>query len=316
MKNQFIKNLKPNIPVDDIFFLTRRDIKEKRDGAPFLTLEFQDKTGRVAGIMWDRVEDALRCVEAGGFYHVQGKLGDYQGKPQLTVNVIYPADPDEVSRDDFIATTRHDRQKLLEELRGLIAEVKNPYMNKLLESLFENPEFTERFSMAPGGARVHHNYLGGLLEHTVFMCRLAKAVAGVYSEVDKDLLVTGVILHDIGKTREYTYDTALDHTLDGRLLGHIVMGYEMVKDRIKGIKGFPEELTRILLHIVLSHHGHLEFESPKTPKFVEAFIIYCLDNLDSRVMMFRDVVEKNQGVKWTDFQRYLETNVYIRDPLE
>ncbi|OYD14325.1 hypothetical protein CH330_08955 [candidate division WOR-3 bacterium JGI_Cruoil_03_51_56] len=313
MKKQFIKNLKPNIPVEDIFFLTRRDIKEKRDGAPFLTFEFQDKTGRLTGIMWDRVEDALRCVTTGGFYHVQGKLGNYQGKPQLTVNAIYPADPDEVSRDDFIATTRYDRSKLLDELHDYFTGIKNPHLKKLLKTFFEDQEFMTRFSEAPGGAMVHHNYLGGLLEHTVFMCRMAKAAAETYKEVDGDLLMTGVMLHDVGKIREYVYDTAIDHTYDGRLIGHVVIGYEMVHEKIKGIEGFPEELSRMLLHIILSHHGHLEFGAPKTPKFAEAFIVYFLDNLDSRVAMFRDVVENNPGTKWTDFHRFLETNVYIKD---
>ncbi len=316
MKKQFIKDLKPTIPVNDIFFLTRRDIKERRDGAPFLAFEFQDRTGRVTGIMWDRVEDALRCVEAGGFYHVQGKLGDYQGRPQLTVSVIYPVETSEVNRDDFVAASRFDRQEMLKELNGYIAEVKNPYLSRLLGAFFDDPEYTEQFSLAPGGARVHHNYLGGLLEHTVLMCRMAKAAAGTYEEIDADLLMTGTILHDVGKTREYVYDVALGHTFDGRLIGHIVMGYEMVQSKLKDIEDFPEELARMILHIILSHHGHMEFGSPKTPKFVEAFIVYSLDNMDSRVMMFRGTVEKNPGTKWTDFNQFLETNVYVRDPTD
>ncbi len=313
MKKQFIKTLKPGFPVDDIFYVPRRDIRERRDGGAFVTFEFQDKTGKVAGIMWDRVEDAIGCCQAGGFYHVVGKFGDYQGKPQLTVSSIYPAAKEEVNRDDFIAATKHDRDKLMAELRGYVAEVSEPHLAKLLKSFFGDPDFVQLFYDAPAAVSVHHAYLGGLLEHTVFMTRAARAVADVYAEINRDLLLAGIILHDIGKTREYVYDAAIDHTYDGRLVGHLVMGYDMVRARIAAVKNFPEELGRMLLHIILSHHGQMEFGSPKTPKFAEALIVHFLDNLDARAAMFRETVEKNPNVKWTDFNQYLETNVYIPD---
>lgn len=313
MKHQYARELKPNIPVDDVFYLVRRDIKERRDGAPFLTFLFQDRTGQVAGIMWDRVEDALKCVEPQGFYRVVGKLGDYQGKPQLTVNAIYPADMSQVDRDDFVVASRFDRGEMLGRLREYVGKVENPFLHRLLDAFFDDSKFSERFSLAPGGAAVHHACLGGLLEHTLFMCRMAETAGAIHEEVDADLLMAGVILHDVGKVREYSWEVSLDHTFDGRLLGHIVMGYEMVKERIAAIDGFPEELARMLLHIILAHHGHMEFGSPKTPKFVEALIVYHLDNLDARIGMFRDAVKRNVGVKWTDYHPYLETNIYIRD---
>ena len=313
MKKQFIKDLKAGTQVDDVFYCSRRDVKERRDGGAFLTLELRDKTGSVNAVMWDRIDDALRCVEVGGFYRVVGRMGDYQGKPQFNVSLIYPADPADVSRDDFIAASRYDRDKMMAELRGYVAAVKNSHLSALLDAIFGDPDFVEKFSLAPGGARVHHAYLGGLLEHTLLMCRLARSFPEVYKEIDGDLLMTGVILHDVGKVREYVYDVAIDHSHDGRLLGHITMGYEMVSDKLAGIKGFPEELGRMLLHIVLAHHGQMEFGSPKTPKFAEAFIVYFLDNLDARAAMFRETVEKNAGAKWTDFHPYLETNVYIKD---
>lgn len=313
MKRQFVKDLKVGVLVNDIFLCTRRDVKDRRDGGQFLTLELKDKTGTINAIIWERIEDALACVETGGFYHVQGRVGDYQGNPQLTISLIWPADKSELSREDFLTASRYDPKEMLAELRSYITEVKNPHLLRVLTAFFDDAQFIERFSTAPAGAQVHHDYLSGLLEHTLFMCRLARAVAVTYPEIDRDLLMTGVILHDVGKVKEYCYDVAIDHTLDGRLIGHIVLGYEMVKEKITAIKDFPEELARMLLHIILSHHGHLEFGSPKTPKFVEAFVVYSLDNLDSRVMMFREVVEKHPGIKWTDFHQYLETNVYIKD---
>ncbi len=313
MKRQFIRELKAGAQVDDVFYCSRRDVKERRDGGAFLTLELRDKTGSVAAIMWDRIEDALRCVAVGGFYRVAGRMGDYQGKPQFNVSVIHPADPADISRDDFIAASRYDRGQMMTELRGYVAAVKNRHLRALLDSFLGDKSFAERFALAPGGARVHHAYLGGLLEHTVMMCRLARSFPEAYKEIDGDLLMAGVILHDVGKVREYVYDVAIDHSNDGRLLGHITMGYEMVREKLAGIDGFPEELGRMVLHIVLAHHGQMEFGSPKTPKFAEAFIVYFLDNLDARAAMFREVVEKNPGAKWTDFHPYLETNVYIKD---
>jgi len=313
MKRQYVKDLKPGVPVDDIFFVTRRDIKERRDGAPFLTFDLMDRTGNVAGIMWDRVEDAISCVEPGGFFRVQGKLGNYQGRPQLTVTVIYPADPKDIDRDDFLRATKHDREEMMSELHGYIETVKDRHLKKLLTSFFDDREFVDQFIMAPAAVQVHHAYLGGLLEHTVMMARLADKMPAVYSEVNRDLLMTGIILHDVGKTGEYVYESVLDHTYDGRLVGHIVIGYGMVRDRIKRIPGFPDELSRMVLHIVLSHHGQMEFGSPKTPKFVEALIVHFLDNLDARVAMFREALEKNPDTKWTDYQQFLETNIYVRD---
>jgi 3'-5' exoribonuclease len=314
MKKQFIRDLKPGAQVDDIFYCSRRDVKERRDGGIFLTFELRDKTGGVNGIMWDRVDDALRCVEAGGFYRVQGKLGDYQGKPQLTVNIIYPADMSEVARDDFIAASRYNRDEMLAEIRGYIDQVENVHLHALLEAFFNDPKFVEQFVLVPAGARVHHAYLGGLLEHTVLMCRAARTFTDIYQELDRGLLMTGIILHDIGKINEYVYDIAIDHTYDGRLLGHLVMGCQMVEERIVGIKDFPDELSRMIRHIILAHHGQLDFGSPKTPKFVEAFVVYALDYLDSRIAIYREVVEKSKNTKWTDYNDYLESNVYIKDP--
>jgi 3'-5' exoribonuclease len=204
---------------------------------------------------------------------------------------------------------------MLAELRGFIAEVKNVHLRALLDAFFDDPRFVEQFSLVPAGARVHHAYLGGLLEHTLMMCRGARVLPDNYAEVDRDLLLTGIILHDIGKLREYVYDIAIDHTPDGRLLGHLVMGCQMVEEKLAGIKDFPEELSKLIRHIILAHHGEMEFGSPKTPKFVEAFLVFSLDYLDSRVAIFRDMVEKNKNVKWTDYNDYLESNVYVRGPV-
>jgi 3'-5' exoribonuclease len=313
MKRQFVKDLKAGVLVNDIFLCSRRDVKERRDGVPFVTFEFRDKTGSVNGIMWDKVEDALNFITPGTFCRVQGRVGDYQGKLQLTVSIIVPANDSEVSRGDFIAVSRYSCEDMTAELRGYIEGVTAPHLRSLLNSFFGDKQFMQEFQNAPAAQQVHHACIGGLLEHTVLMCRIARVIPQVYPEVNHDLLLTGIILHDVGKTREYVYEKAIDHSLDGRLIGHIVTGYQMVQDKIAAIPDFPAEPARMLLHIILSHHGQMEFGSPKTPKFAEALIVHFLDNLDARVAMFRDAVEKNPNVKWTDFHQYLETNIYIPD---
>ncbi len=315
-KRQFVKDLKPGMLVNDVFFCSRRDLKERRDGGQFLTFELRDRTGVLSAIMWDNIEDGLNYIAGGAFCHIQGKVGDYQGKVQVTVTALFPVEPVQVAREDFIAVTPLNRAELLKELQGYIGRMRNPYLRNLLESFFNNAQFKEEFAIAPGAVRVHHAYLGGLLVHTVTMCRLAERLPEIYPEVDPDLLLTGVILHDIGKVREYSCDPVIDHTDSGRLLGHIMLGYEMVKEKITQIKEFPEELARMVLHMILAHHGEEEFGSPKTPKFPEAFLVFSLDYLDSRLAIFRTAMEKNKGVKWTEFNDYLNTEIYIRDQPE
>ncbi len=313
MKRQFVKDLKPGTLLNDVFFCSRLDLKDRRDGGRFITFELRDRTGALPAIMWDNIEDGLTYIASGGFCHIQGKVSDYQGKPQVTVNAIFPVDPVQVSQEDFIPTTRYNTSELLQELKEHIATIQNPHLRALLDSFFEDPKFAEAFSLAPAAVRVHHAYIGGLLEHTLMMARNARHIAATYPDIDRDLLLTGVILHDIGKVQEYSYNLAIEHTDAGKLIGHIVIGYEMVKEKIARLADFPPELARMVLHIILAHHGENQFGSPKTPKFPEAFLVFSLDYLDSRLAIFRAAMERNKGVRWTDFNDYLETDIYIKD---
>lgn len=314
MKRQFVKDLKPGALVNDVFFCARLDIKDRRDGGRFITFELRDRTGTIPAIMWDNIEDGLTYIGTGAFCHIQGKAGDYQGKLQVTANAVFPVDPVQVSRADFIAVTRFNRHQLLEELRGYIAEVRTPPLRALLEAFFNDPKFAEEFALAPAAVRVHHAYLGGLLEHTTMMCRQVPRIAEIYPELNRDLLITGVILHDIGKVREYSYDLTIDHTDAGKLLGHIVLGYQLVLEKLQTLPDFPEDLRQMVLHMILAHHGETAYGSPKTPKFPEAFIVFALDYLDSRLAIFRAAMEKNRGVRWTEFNDYLDTDIFIKNP--
>ena len=313
MKRQFVKDLKAGTIVNDVFWCSRRDLKARRDGGQFLTFEIRDRTGAMPAIMWDKIEDGLNYIADGSFCHVQGRVGDYQGRLQITVNAVYPVEPVQVSRADFLPTSRFSSEELLNELLDFINSIKNPWLRTLLDSLFSDRNLREQFTQAPAAVRVHHAWLGGLLEHTVMMCRLAQHLPEVYPEIDRDLLLTGCILHDIGKLQEYTIGQAIEHTDEGKLIGHIVLGYQLVADKIGEISNFPSDLAKKVLHIILAHHGEHEFGAPKTPKFPEAFLVFFLDYLDSRLAIFRVAMEKNRGGRWAEFNDYLETDIYISE---
>ncbi|MEO0109065.1 MAG: OB-fold nucleic acid binding domain-containing protein [candidate division WOR-3 bacterium] len=314
MKKQFVKDLKVKTAVSDIFYLSTREVKDRRDGGQFLRLELSDKTGTIAAVMWDNIAVVLDSVNPGTFVRANGVVGEYQGRLQMTVALLQPVNEREVSPGDFLAVSQYPIEEMYAELRGYFEEVTDPHLRRLLDLIYSDETFVYRFKNAPGGARVHHAYLGGLLEHTVFMLRAARSFKSTYPELNYPLLVTGIILHDIGKVDEYKYDLVIDHTLDGRLLGHVVMGYRRVDTAIRALGEFPEELARMLMHMMLRHHGEMEFGAPKTPKFFEAYLLHMIDHIDAWAAMFRETVAANPGTKWTDYNNYLETNVYIPDP--
>jgi 3'-5' exoribonuclease len=313
MKKQYVKDLKAGQSVQDIFYLVGREVRDRRDGGSFLILALTDKSGKIYGKIWDNAKQVIEYAIPGNFYQITGMVKEYGGENEIAVKDLTEIPLEQVAKNDFLPTSRFNSDELLAELKTYFKLIDNPNLTKLIDSFFADDEFVEQFKTAPGGARVHHAYLSGLLEHTVLMLRFSRGIEIAYPKVDYQLLVAGIILHDVGKIKEYVYDKTIDHTYEGRLLGHIVIGYEMVKAKIDKIPEFPDELKRVLLHMILTHHGQLEFGSPKTPKFVEAFLLHILDYTDARVMMFRDVVEKNKGVKWTDYHQFLETNIYIKD---
>jgi 3'-5' exoribonuclease len=302
MKRQFVKDLTVKTMVSDIFYVAGREVKDRRDGGHFMKLELADKTGTINAVVWDNVTELVSSAKPGQFVRVNGSVGD-----------VTPVLEKEISRDDFIAASRYSIDQMYAELVAGFELVTDPHLRQLLDLVFSDADFVKRFQEAPGGARVHHAYLGGLLEHTLFMLRIAAPLKAVYPEVNYPLLVTGIILHDAGKIEEYQYTNAIDHTWEGRLLGHVVMGYRRIDAAIRKLPGFPEELARMILHMILSHHGEMEFGAPKTPKFVEAYLLHMLDHMDAFTAIYREMVNRNQDIKWTEFSNFLESNVYIPD---
>jgi 3'-5' exoribonuclease len=313
MKKQFVKDLAIGNKVSDIFYIRSRKQFERRDGGKFLIVELSDKTGVVQGKIWDYIVELYSESIPGNFAKVQGDVSEYNGETQITISNIQKISDKEISSKDFITSSKYDIEEMYKELAGYIDLIKDSDYRKLLNNFFSNPDFLHKFKTAPASTGIHHAYIGGLLEHTLFMLRLSRSVPNVYPELDYSLLVTGLILHDIGKIREYLYEKAIAHTDEGYLIGHIVVGYEIVKAELEKITDFPEQKKQLILHIILSHHGQRDFGSPITPKFAEAYLVHTLDNLDARMMMFRDTSEKNQDVKWSEYHNFLETRVFIKN---
>ncbi len=315
MKKQFVKDLIVGNKVDDVFFIRSRRQLKKHDGSKFLIIELSDRSGIILGKIWDGVDQFYAETTPGNFAKIQGDVTEYNGETQITILSINRVADQDVTPKDFIASSRFDLETMYVELIDYINAIPDSDYRKLLNNIFSSSDISQKFKMAPASTGIHHAYLGGLLEHTLFMLRLAQSVQYVYPEIDFSLLVAGIIVHDIGKIKEYNYDKAISHTDEGYLIGHIVIGYEIVKREIDKISDFPEDKKQLLLHIILSHHGLREFGSPTTPKFAEAYLVHALDNLDARLMMYREVTENVQGAKWSDYHQFLETKVFIRNPL-
>jgi 3'-5' exoribonuclease len=229
----------------------------------------------------------------------------YQSELQLNISDLERIDPKKVNPSLYLPTGPKDPQDLWLELTDLAAQVKNSYLKRLLQSFLTDADFVKKMKQAPAAKIMHHAYLGGLLEHTVSVTRLLGRICEHYPRLDRDLLVTGAILHDIGKLEEFSYQLQLDYTDAGRLLGHVVLGVQLVQEKINKIKGFPSDLSLALQHLIISHHGEYDFGSPKRPKILEAFALHYADDLDAKMNHVSGLLaaDQNSDSRWTPYQQ-------------
>ncbi|MCR4287369.1 MAG: HD domain-containing protein [Deltaproteobacteria bacterium] len=313
MKKAFIKNIREKDQIQDTFLVSKKDAGMSRTGKPYLNLRLMDSTGEMEARVWDDADALSKAFDKDDIVFVKGYAVAYQGGIQLNINDAARVPDGDVSVRDYLPSSKRAPEEMIAELEGIISGMKNPHLKGLLKAIFGDSDVRTRFMTAPAAKGMHHPYLGGLIEHVLSMCGLADRVAGHYGQaIDKDLLITGAILHDIGKIYELSYKRAFDYTDEGRLVGHITIGVELVNDRIKGLKGFPKELGVLLKHMLLSHHGHLEFGSPKRPKTIEAIVLYYLDDLDAKVAAMKSLCgdEKDAGSNWTPYQRLFERPMF------
>ncbi len=302
MKQTFIKDLAPDSPVRSTFLVQSKERKLTNSGAAYLDLSLRDSSGLISAKLWDYSERTTPEFAADDVVRVEGSVESYRGTPQLRVRKIALCPPDEVDLLDYLPRTQRDPEEmyaaLLERVRGMC---EGP-LRTLLLSVLEDAELAAKFKLAPAAMTYHHAFLGGLLEHVLSLVTLADRVADHYPWLRRDLIVAGLVLHDLGKTDELIFTHAFRYSRRGQLLGHITMALEIVQARIRQIPGFPAELKDELEHIIISHHGKLEFGSPKEPMFAEAMVVNFLDDMDSKLEAVRAqyAADQDRPGDWTN----------------
>ena len=311
LKKTFVNTITAGQTVDDVFVARDKQLAHKKDGDPYLTLSLVDRSGGIKGVAWDNVEAISKAFATGDHVRVKGNAVEYRGALQLVLQQLERLDPAEIDTRDFIPATERDIDQMLDRLIRISQTVGNKHLSRLLAAFLEDKAFVDRFKTAPAAKKLHHAYLGGLLEHTLSIAMLIQAIADHYSGIDKDLLLTGGILHDIGKVYEFSYETHIDYSDAGRLLNHIVIGVEMLEKKIAGLNDFPQDLALVLKHMIVSHHGTRDFGSPEPPKTLEAIILYYLDELDAKVTGVRAFMEdEDPDAAWTSYHRVFERFFY------
>lgn len=314
MKKHWLKELTVGETITEYYALRKAEVRTKNDGANFLRLEVGDKSGRVGGVLWDDADAAYQNITVGGVVKIMAKVDAFQGRTQLKVEKIRAAHKGEYDPADLLPTSTQDRDAQLERLKKIMDRVENPFLKKLLDAFFDDSQFKVNYVHAVGGKLWHHAYVGGLLEHSLCVTEIALKAADNYPLVDRDLLITGAILHDIGKIEEYEVTTFVDFSDEGRLRGHIVMGDEMVRTKIKGLMNFPDHLARKVSHMILAHQGKLEFGSPVVPQTIEALILFYADEMDSKANAFGRIItetrEKDAEKSWSEWVHLMGQYVY------
>lgn len=292
MKSPAVSDLRDGQTVETLFLVCEKEVRTAaRGNTTWLQLELGDRTGSISAKMWDNFEPLLPTFAEGDVVRIRARAKLYNGRLELSLEQIIPVAENAYEIADFLPHTRYDIETLYAGLLSAVASVKNPPLRQLLTSVVEDPAIAPRLKRAPAAMTMHHAFIGGLLEHMVSLIGLSTAISAHYPEIDSDLLLTGVVLHDIGKIDELRYAREIDYTTEGRLLGHIMLGVGMVRDKIKAIPGFPPALAVMVEHLILSHHGTHEFGSPSLPQTREAVALHYLDDLDSKMAAIRATLE-------------------------
>jgi len=307
MKSPYVADLKPNQVITTTFLVHVKDVRQKKSGDPYLSLLLGDRTGEIDAKMWDNVAEVMDTFQRDDFVKVKGLLQIFQNRPQLTVHKMTRVLDGDVDFADYFPASLRDPMEMFTELRGMIAGIGNPHLRGLLDAFFDDEPLARMYRIAPAAKHVHHAYLSGLIEHVLSVCHLAQMMATQYRYIDLDLLLTGAILHDVGKVAELTYDRSFGYSSEGQLVGHIAIGLRFLHEKLHRLPEFPAKLRILVEHMILSHHGELEFGSPKVPLFPEALLLHHLDNLDSKMECMRSLMEDDRLVDghWTSYNSSL-----------
>ena len=311
-KSIFVRDIKSGDKVGDYFLVAEKNLAFSQKGAPYLNVRLKDKTGELDGKVWDNAREWDKVFKKGDIVRLEARSANYKNAIQLSITDLKKAADEDITLSDYLPAARKDGEEMLADLMGIVESMGNPHLKALLYAFFHDEEIAALFKKAPAAKGFHHVYLGGLLEHTLSVTRLLDLACAHYNGIDRDLLLAGGILHDVGKIYEFSYGRIIEYSDEGRLLGHIVMGVEMMDRRIAALEDFPAHLAMKLRHIVLSHHGDLEYGSPKRPKTVEALVVHFMDDLDAKVNAFQEYIAAapDEESNWTPYHRLFERFIY------
>jgi 3'-5' exoribonuclease len=303
MKEIYVRDLQPNQIITSAFLVQAKDVRYKKTGEGYLSLSLSDKTGEVEAKVWENVEEISPLFERDDFIKVKGAVQIFRKKPQLTVHKVRRLDDKEVELGDFFPQSGRDSDEMWQELESVVAAIEDPHLRELLSKITSDPEIAPKLRLAPAAKTLHHAYIGGLLEHILSLCRVAKLVLQNYPGLNQDLVLAGVLLHDLGKIYELSYARSFGYTSDGQLLGHMILEIEILHRKLAEMPEFPRPMQTLLEHLIISHHGHYEFGSPKLPMFPEALLLHYIDDLDSKLQGMQMLIAKEAALEgdWTGF---------------
>lgn len=313
-KTLFIKDLQDGQQVGDLFLVSRKNYAETKAGKPYLALTLMDRSGEMEARVWDGAKQANEIIETGQVIMVQAAVKQFREQLQLNINSLRAVAAEEVLLEEFMPSSTRSSSAMQEELTQLLQTIKNPFLADLLNTIFQG-SLLQQFLTAPAAKMMHHAYLGGLAEHTLSMARLADSMCGNYPQLDREILLAGCLLHDIGKIEEFDFSSVpFNYTDSGRLVGHLVLGSEMVRQNAQKIKGFPADLLNSLIHLILSHHGRHEFGAPCLPMTREAILLHHIDDIDAKMNLIDKLsAQVEAGThQWSDYQRSLERFLLLK----
>jgi 3'-5' exoribonuclease len=296
-----------NQVITSSFVVANKQAKPKKSGELYLALTLADRTGQIEAKMWDNVTDHISLFDQDDFIKVRGLINKFNGRFQLTVHKLRSMEEKEVDFDDYLPRTTKNIDEMWQEVGNYIANFRDPFLKALLNAFMADPQIERAYKNAPAAKTLHHAYIGGLLDHVLSLFRLCELASSNYpAQIDRDLLMTGAFLHDIGKVHELSFARTFSYTTRGQLLGHMIIELEMLQEKIQQVPGFPSEYKILLEHLIISHHGKYEYGSPKMPMFPEALMLHYLDDLDSKMESMRAHFERESENEWTGYNSSLE----------
>ncbi len=318
IKEIYVKDIKQGNKVASFFLAAEKNMAFSQKGSPYLSVKLKDKTGELDCKVWENAAEFDQLFKKGDIIFIEGRAATYKNSIQISIINLKKIPWEDIAPADYLPCVKGDVEAMFNEMAGFIEKVNDKHLRALLNAFFQEEETISLFKRAPAAKGFHHIYLGGLLEHTLSVVKILDKIAYHYPDLNKDMVITGGILHDIGKIHEFSYDSIIDYSDEGRLIGHIVMGVEMINEKITAIEHFPSQSAMELRHIILSHHGEFEFGSPKRPKTLEALVVHYIDDLDAKFNAFQTFMadSTNADSDWTVYNRFLERFLYKKKTVE